>query len=208
MRVFRTVEELEEYLKQNNIVYKRIVPNEEYFWVEGEKRIMKFYKPRPAHLVLSVMRNNYFPGRYLRLIETKTIKLNHPAMEAVKVLKGRGALLEGPTGTGKTTACVWKIFQYTRLLICKAPMYIPCMGPNTLAELYQDIQDADCYLLDDLNPITLERQQFRHFVYDVVYHAYERNKKLFITTNSKLDKFLEEPALRRISEMCVRVVVK
>lgn len=207
MKVFKSVEELERYLSEKKITYKRIIPQETYFLVEGENGYIRFFKPQPAEIVLSVMRENGFPERYLDIIERKAIDVNRPVVKAL--IGCKGAIVEGPTGTGKTTGCVFRIFHMTRYLLCHAPMYIPCMGPSNLSELYQDIVDADCFLIDDLNIIALERSQFRHFVYDLIYHAYEKQKKIFITTNSKVEKLgLEEPAVRRLAEMCKRIVVK
>lgn len=207
-KVFKTVEELEEYLKTNKVNYRRIIPQETSYLVEKENGyLLRFFKPQPGYVVLEAMKANRFPERYLHLIEKKAIDINRPAVKAL--LGCRGAVLEGPTGTGKTTACVFRIFHLTRYLKCIAPMYIPCMGPSQLSELYQDIVDADCYLVDDLNPIALERSQFRHFIYDLVYHCYEKRKRMFITTNAKIEKLgLEEPAVRRLAEMCKRIVVK
>ncbi len=210
IKAFETIEELENYLKTKGIKYRSIIPQEDnkFFWVEDEhRRVVKFFKSQPTDSVLKIMKNNGFPSRYLSLIEEKAIDTNHPTINALKEVKG--ALLEGPTGTGKTTACVWKIFTLVRDLEIATPVYIGCLGPNNLSELYQDIQDADAYLLDDLNPIAMERQQFRYFIYDLIYHAYENQKRMFITSNNKIEKIIqEEPALRRLAEMCKRIITK
>ena len=188
MMVARSREELEKR-------YGHVIEEEDFYWVKTQKGYAKFLKPRTLEQVKEILRLTGFPERYISLLEnlrrTRAIEL------ALKTRKG--LLLRGPAGTGKTTACVFRIAKGLQNYEVNTPLYVSAFDfePEKVNTLKHH---SDCLLIDDLNTRVLHPTRL-NILLELIYHAHAKEKKLFITTNEKELK-LPEPVLSRISEMC------
>jgi len=136
-------------------------------------------------------------ARFFRKYKTEALK------KALKV-KRKGIIQEGKAGVGKTFALTFKIVVLLRYYYLNAPLYVPLQAFDL--QSYRTIYpEYYSYLLDDLNPNLTEWEL--DFVREIIYHAYNLNKRLFITTNTNIKELLgrfirEEPVISRLLETC------
>ncbi len=204
MLVAKNLNELERKLQTLKIPYKRIIETETYYWIESEKHgFMKAFKPRTKEEIEEILKKGAFPPKYIKSVlygeRLKTEALN----KALKVKK-KGIIQEGKAGVGKTYALTFKIAVLLRYYHLNAPLYVPLQAFDI--QSYRTVYpEYDSYLLDDLNPNLTEWEL--DFVREIIYHAYNHDKRLFITTNTDirtlLGKFIkEEPVISRLLETC------
>ena len=204
MLIAKDVKSLERKLKALNIPYKRIIETETYYWIESEKHgYLKALKPRTKEEIKQILEIGCFPPKYIKEVlygeRIKTEALN----KALKVKK-KGIIQEGKAGVGKTYALTFKIAFLLRYYFLNSPLYIPLQAFDL--QSYRTVYpEYDSYLLDDLNPNLTEWEL--DFVREIIYHAYNHDKRLFITTNTNIKELLgkfikEEPVISRLLETC------
>ena len=212
MIVAKSLEDLKKKLK---VEYERIVEDEELFWIKTKDGWITVFKPRKREEVESILREGRFPARYVRQVLAKE-RLKTEALRKAMRAKKRWILQSGMAGVGKTYALTFKLSVLARYYRISSPLYVPLQS-FSIPE-YRDLYpQADSYLLDDLN--TNLGSHERDFVIELIYHAYNENKILYMTTNSKVKPeekdepsvltFLkEEPVISRLFEMCEFQVIK
>jgi DNA replication protein DnaC len=169
--------------------------DEGVFWVWTKSgKTLKVFKPRRGKVVKDILLKGHFPERYVNLL--KGIK-ETPAINAVKGLSS--AFLFGPPGTGKTTAAVWRIAHLVRGLKLSSPYYVSAVDfePDYVKEVKLN---ADSVLIDDLNPKVIPEWKLQLLI-ELVYHAYNKAWKVFITSNDTALN-LPQPILSRIADLC------
>ena len=192
----------EEAIKKANGI-RLYIETETQYWIETEKGIVKILKPLPKEYIINKLKNGEFPEKYIKEI-FKPQKTK--ALEKTLKVKEKGLILSGRAGIGKTFACIFKIAKQVRYYKIAAPLYISLQDFEVHKEYFTErrLKEYDCILLDDLNP-NLNKLEKR-FAETVIYHAYNNQKRLYITTNASIDelfKYLnEEPVISRLLEIC------
>ena len=165
-------------------------------FAKGNTIVVK--KPRNQLQIEIILLTGRFPQKIIREIwhpkPTKCLKI---AEKAIKPL-----ILCGPAGIGKTYACIWKISELAKYNQINTPLYVPFQ--EILTDEIKSYKNHDCFLLDDVNgnlsPWKVE------LIRSIIYHAYNHNKRLFITSNLEQKEFLkllnEEPIVSRLLEIC------
>ena len=199
MVMAKTVEEAINKTKGKNLYAE----TENYYWIETEKGLVKVLKPLSEETVKTKLRLGEFPEKYIQQIFSEN-KIKTKALEEAVQTK-KGLLLSGKAGIGKTFACIYKIAKLLREYKISAPLYITLQDFDIKKEQEEKrLKEYDCILIDDLNP-NLNNWE-KKFATEVIYHAYNNNKKLFITTNASIKDLFsfiaEEPVISRLLEMC------
>lgn len=204
MIVARDTEHLERLLSRLNISYKRIIEFEDLFWVEtSESKVFQVPKPRKKEEIEEILRGGFFPQKLINCVLYEERRKTEALRKALSV-KGRGIIQEGKAGVGKTYALIFKIAMLLRYYKLNSPLYVPVQSFNI--QQYREIySDYDSYLIDDLNANSTEWKV--EFIRELVYHAYNNDKLLFITTNTSVKTLFaevikEEPIISRLMEMC------
>lgn len=203
MLVVKDIRSLERKLKALNIPYKRIIETENYFWIESQNHgYLKAFKPRKKEEIAEILKNGAFPPKYIREVLYGERLKTEALRKALKVKKG--IIQEGKAGVGKTFALVFKISHLVKVYSLNAPLYVPLQAFD-IQEYRSIYKEYDSYLLDDLNPNLNEWEL--DFVREIIYYAYNYDKRLFITTNTNIKelfgKFIkEEPVISRLLETC------
>ena len=204
MLVVKDIRSLERKLQSLKIAYKRIIETENYYWIESEKHgYLKALKPRTRSEIEEILKKGMFPPKYVKeVLHGKKIRTE--ALKKALKVKRKGIIQEGKAGVGKTFALIFKIASLLRYYFLNAPLYVPLQAFDL--QSYRAVyQEYDSYLLDDLNPNLTEYKL--DFVREIIYHAYNHDKRLFITTNTNLKELLgefikEEPLISRLLEVC------
>ncbi|ADU96002.1 hypothetical protein Theam_0028 [Thermovibrio ammonificans HB-1] len=185
-----------------------IIEQDNLYFVLTEGRALKFLKPRRKEQIKEILLEGNFPKRYIDRVlgsEKKKTEALQVALSAPK-----GLFLIGSAGVGKTYACVYKIAYLLKNLKVNRPLYLPLQNIKDVFETKKALWDYDSFLLDDLNPNLGEWE--RKLVIEVIYHAYNEEKLLFITSNASfkaIAHFLkEEPVVSRLLEICDVKTVK
>ncbi len=179
---------------------EKILEQEDAFLVWRKNRIgvTQVLKPRKGKAIVKILRAGNFPERYINLLrevkETDAIRT---------VRKISSAFLYGPPGTGKTTAAVWRIAHLVRGLRLSSPYYVSAIDfdPDYVKEVKLN---ADGILIDDLNPKVIPEWKLQLLV-ELIYHAYNKAWKVFITSNDSVLN-LPQPILSRLIELCGKPV--
>ena len=206
MIVARTLEELKKKLK---VEYEKIIEDRDMFWVKTKKGWISAFKPRTKTEIESVLREGRFPTKYIQQV-LKGKRLKTEALKKAMKSKKKWILQSGMAGVGKTYALTFKLSALVKYYRLSSPLYVPLQS-FSISE-YRDLYpQADSFLLDDLN--TNLNDYERDFVIELIYHAYNENKTLYVTTNSKIDPDLlaflkEEPVISRLFEMCEFQVIR
>jgi len=201
--VAKDAKQLEKLLTQLNIPYKKIIELEDYFWVESDKGFFKAFKPRTKTEIENILNAGFFSEKFVKQVLYGERKKTEALTKALKV-KNKGVLQEGKAGVGKTYALITKIALLVKYYKLNSPLYVPVQSFNI--QQYREIYaDYDSYLIDDLNANITEWKM--DFVRELIYHAYNTDKKLFITTNTSIktlfaETLKEEPIISRLLEMC------
>lgn len=194
---------LEEILRKKGVQYRRIIEMENLFWVETKSGgVFQVPKPRKKEEVEEVLKKGFFPKAITREVLFGERKQTEALKKALKV-KGKGIIQSGKAGVGKTYALITKIAMLLRYYRINSPLYVPVQSLSI--QQYREIYaDYDSYLIDDLNPNLSEWKM--DFVRELIYHAYNEEKLLFITTNAELETLFafikEEPVISRLLETC------
>jgi len=202
MIVAKNIEQLEKVLNRLNISYKKIIELEDYFWVETEKGLFKAFKPRTKTEIENILNAGFFPEKFIHQVLYDKRENTEALQKALKARKG--IIQEGKAGVGKTYALILKIATLLRYYKLNSPLYVPVQSFNI--QQYREIYgEYDSYLIDDLNANLTEWKL--DFVREIIYHAYNTDKKLFITTNTSIktlftETLKEEPIISRLIEMC------
>ncbi|NPA53199.1 MAG: ATP-binding protein [Aquificae bacterium] len=196
MLVAKTKEEALKIVKGESVI-----ETDRLFWVKTKNGIIRVFKPISKELIIRKLQNGNFPERYLEDVFSKSIKKTQAILVALKSKK-EGLLLSGKAGVGKTFACIYKVAKLIQEYKINAPLYISLQDFN-IAEERERLKDFDTFLLDDFNPNLNEYE--KKFAINVIYYAYHRKKKIFITTNADIKTFFEflneEPILSRLREL-------
>ena len=175
--------------------------DETCYWVAKQEGIVKVLKPLPQGQVKEKLLNGNFPEKYIKAIFQKEKRKTKALEETLKSEKG--LILSGNAGIGKTFACIYKIAKLLQEYKINSPLYIPLQNFD-INEIRKIYEQADCYLIDDFNPNLNEWE--RKFATEIIYHAYNTDKLLFITTNASFEDLAnfisEEPVVSRLLEMC------
>ncbi|SMO77236.1 DNA replication protein DnaC [Balnearium lithotrophicum] len=176
------------------------------YFVFTKTGIVRFLKPRTREEIADRLLNGRFPKKYVDAVFGE--KERTDAVKAVLSSK-KGVFLSGKAGTGKTFACILKIALLVKLYKVNLPLFMPLQNLGDVFEYKKLIWEYDSFLVDDLNPNLGEWE--RKLVIETIYHAYNENKLLFVTSNAgfkTVAHFLkEEPLVSRLLEMCeVRTV--
>jgi len=204
----RNVYELEEKLRKLGIQHNGIIEDETYFWVKKNGKLMKVLKPMPKEEIEKTLKEGAFPSKYIKAIFSKRLK-TEALIKTMKV-KDKGVVLLGKAGVGKTFALIFKIAKMLKYYKLKRPLFIPLQSFEMQA--YRTVfREYDSYLLDDLNPNLSEWE--KDFVREVIYHAYNEEKKVFITSNAEeegefMETLKEDPVMSRILGMCEIIQIK
>ncbi len=172
-----------------------------YYWIAKSEGIIKVLKPLPPQQIKEKLLQGSFPEKYVNAVLQKEKRKTKALEETLK--SKRGLILSGNAGIGKTFACIYKIAKLLQEYKVNAPVYISLQNfdINEIRKIYKEF---DCYLIDDFNPNLNEWE--RRFATEIIYHAYNTDKLLFITTNASfkdLANFIaEEPVISRLLEMC------
>lgn len=199
MLMAKTIEEAIKKVKGMSLYAE----TENYYWIEGEKGLVKVLKPLSENTAKTTLKLGCFPERYIEQIFQKD-KIKTKALEEALQTK-KGLLLSGKAGIGKTFACIYKIAELLREYKISAPLYITLQDFDVKKEQEEKrLKEYDCILIDDLNP-NLNNWE-KKFAIETIYHAYNNNKKLFITTNASIKELFsfigEEPVVSRLIEIC------
>jgi len=203
MIVAKSLGHLEEILRKQGVEYRRIIELESLFWVETKSGgVFQVPKPRKKEEVEEILRIGLFPQRFISEVLYGERKKTTALEKALRV-KDRGIIQSGRAGVGKTYALVFKIALLVKNYELNSPLYLPIQSFN--AQQYREIyQEYDGYLIDDLNTGLPEWKM--DFFREVIYHAYNEDKRLFITTNVDTQAFFsvvkEEPIMSRLLESC------
>ncbi len=196
MIVAKSISELQKRFPES-----RILEQESYYFVFTKTGVIRFLKPRNKEEIAKRLKEGRFPQKYIAAIMKE--KERTKALEAVLSAR-KGVFLSGKAGTGKTFACILKIAFLLRKYKINLPLYIPLQNLGDVFEYKKLIWEYDSFLLDDLNPNLGEWE--RKLVVETIYHSYNENKPLFITSNASfriIAHFLkEEPLVSRLLEMC------
>ena len=179
--------------------------DERFYWVEKEKRLVRVLKPRDINSIQKILKDGEFPTKYIKAVLSKE-KQKTKALELIKKEKdAQGIILSGKAGIGKTFATIYKIAQLVYTHKINNPLYITFQDFDVKKE--QDnkrLSKYDCFLIDDLNPNINSWE--KKFATEIIYHAYNNEKLIFITTNSGIKDFFnfieEEPVISRLLETC------
>jgi len=189
--IARTITEVRRIFPDANCIWEE----ENKFWVElPNKAVTIVLKPRKKEAIRDILIENLFPRKAVEVVLSE-IKMT----EAVKQIKNKNSVvIEGPVGTGKTTACIWRIAKMLQRYEINNPLYI---GLATIEdELVKNFQQYDAYLIDDLSPNT---PQLLRLAERVIYHAEGVCKPLFLTLNNKkVLELFDEPILSRLVAHC------
>ena len=179
----------------------RILEQESHYFVFTKTGVIRFLKPRGKEEIARRLKEGRFPQKYITAIMKE--KERTEALEAVLSAR-KGVFLSGKAGTGKTFACILKIAFLLKNYKVNLPLYVPLQNLGDVFEYKKLIWLYDSFLLDDLNPNLGEWE--RKLVVETIYHAYNEDKLLFITSNANFRtvvRFLkEEPLVSRLLEMC------
>lgn len=131
-----------------------------------------------------------------------------------KIRQGRGLLLSGPLGTGKShlaAAVVKAAVQNGRTTIMeRVPKLLITLrgtyngGPVTEQQLMRAMTDADLLVLDDAGSEKWT-EWTEPTLYTIIDERYNRERAVFITTNLTLDELQQKigtRAMDRIVDMC------
>ena len=212
MMVAKSLEDLKKRIK---VEYECIIEDSELFWIKTRDGWITAFKPRNREEVESILKEGRFPAKYVKQVLSKE-RLKTEALEKAMRSKKRWILQSGMAGVGKTYALTFKLSVLTRFYRISSPLYVPLQS-FSVSEYRNLYPQADSYLLDDLN--TNLNDYEREFVIELIYHAYNENKILYMTTNSKVKPeekdepsvltFLkEEPVISRLFEMCEFQVIR
>ena len=175
--------------------------DETYYWVAKQEGIEKVLKPLPQGQIKEKLFNGNFPEKYIKVIFQKEKRKTKALEETLKSQKP--VVLSGNAGIGKTFACIYKIAKLLQEYKINSPLYVSLQNFD-INEIRKIYEQADCYLVDDFNPNLNEWE--RKFATEIIYHAYNTDKLLFVTTNASfkdLANFIsEEPVISRLLEMC------
>lgn len=191
---------VEEAIKKVNGKHLYFEDNTHY-WIAKSEGIVKVLKPLSVERAKQKLLQGNFPEKYINAVFQKE-KRKTKALE--ETLKSRGGIiLSGNAGIGKTFACIYKITKLLQEYKVNMPTYIT-LQEFDINEIRKTYKEFDCYLIDDFNPNLNEWE--RKFATEIIYHAYNTDKLLFITTNASfkdLANFIaEEPVISRLLEMC------
>jgi len=210
MLVAKDLKSLERKLQILKIPYRRIIETETHFWIENEERgLLRAFKPRKREEVEEILKKGLFPAKYIKAVLSKD-RLRTEALKKALKVKNKGIVQEGSAGVGKTFALTFKIALELRYYRLSSPLYVPLQAFDL--QRYKSIyRDFDSYLLDDLNPNLTEWEL--DFVREIIYHAYNEDKRLYITTNADINKLFgeyvkEEPITSRLLEVCELQVIR
>jgi len=197
MLMAKTKEEAIKKAKGTDIYYE----DETCYWIITEKGIKKVLKPLPLKYIKEKLLQGNFPEKYVNTVFQKEKRKTKALEESLKSKKG--LILSGNAGIGKTFACVYKIAKLLQKYKINTPVYISLQNFD-INENRKTYKNFDCYLIDDLN-LNLNEWE-KKFATEIIYHAYNTDKLLFITTNASfkdLANFIaEEPVISRLLEMC------
>jgi len=202
MLVAKSISELQKRFPES-----RIFEQESHYFVFTKRGVIRFLKPRGRKEIVQRLKEGRFPQKYITAIMKEKEKTE--ALKAVLSAK-RGVFLSGKAGTGKTFACILKIALLLKNYKVNLPLYVPLQNLGDVFEYKKLIWEYDSFLVDDLNPNLGEWE--RKLVIELIYHAYNEDKPLFITSNATFKAtahFLkEEPLVSRLLEMCEVKTVK
>jgi len=196
MLVAKSLSELERRFP-DSMIYEQ----QSCYFVFTKTGVIRFLKPRSKEEIVKRLKEGRFPRKYITAIMKE--KERTEALKAVLSVK-KGVFLSGKAGVGKTFACILKIAFLLRNYKVNLPLYVPLQNLGDVFEYKKLIWLYDSFLLDDLNPNLGEWE--RKLVVETIYHAYNEDKLLFITSNANfrvIAHFLkEEPLISRLLEMC------
>ncbi len=179
-----------------------VFEDEHHIFVEIDKEGYRFVrtikKPRTPFQITAILVSGQFPSKYIYEIYSA---FENRCLSIVKKEK-KGVVLCGPAGIGKTFACIWKVAELVKIHTLHSPVYIPIQ--EITPEDYKTFKKHDSYLIDDVNG-NLPSWKV-DFIRTVIYHAYNNEKMLLITSNLDKVSFLkflnEEPIVSRLLEIC------
>lgn len=205
VRVVKNREELEKLYKGRPVISIR--EEEYFFWIELKNGkgtyLEKVLKVLSLETIQKILLGLGFPPRVVKkLQETKKTDLTEFCL---KTLHAGGVILTGPAGTGKTHAIIYAIAQLLRKYRVKNPLYISCPDMQDFKALREAYREADMIILDDVSKFL--RDFHLDFVREVIYHAYNEEKRLAIISNLDIKDLFgllaEEPIISRLREVCV-----
>lgn len=201
-RVVKSIEELKELCQHEPVI--NIYEEEEFFWIELKAErgtyLKKVLKALSFEKALNLMEEWGFPRRIL-----KNLQNTQKTEELKMVLKAKdGALLTGPAGTGKTHAACYTVAKNLMRREINCACYISAVDLfdyTEMKEARERVHDSKMILLDDVNAFMTEPQ--KNFVKEIIYHCYNEEKGLLLTSNlTRNDLFrllADEPILSRLS---------
>lgn len=193
-----TLEEVKKEIPEAVNVFE----DDHYIFIEIEKEGYKFVrqiaKPLNMFQITAILISGKFPSKYIN-------EITHPFENrclSIVQKERKGVVLCGPAGIGKTFACIWKVADLVKNHALHSPLYIPVQEISP--EDYRSFRKHDAYLIDDVNKNLPDWKV--DFIRTVIYHAYNNEKMLFITSNLDKKSFLrflnEEPIISRLLEIC------
>jgi len=210
MFVARTKEEALRFFEKEAVIEVRETENRFIISLVRERYgrkeypIVYVYKPLPTQVIKQVLHACGFPRVDVldKLQETEAVK-------KIKKIERCGAVLSGPAGVGKSTAVCWWIAKQLSYYRIKHARRFSAFTFD-FQEVRECYEDIDTIMIDDMNPSSLHQHRL-DFLIELIYRAYDDNKKLFITTNEQKEKFvirLPEAIVSRLVEMCEWIEVK
>ncbi len=194
-KVYKSIEEVREKFPD-----AKIHDYENFFMVEDGKAVSILPKALSKEKIYTTMLSNGFPEKYLK-IALNGVKETE-ALRKMKEVRKKGIILDGKPGVGKSIACTWKIAKLLQHREISNPLYLSCVAFPDLKTLYNSYREYDCFMVDDL--ITSLPQARLDLIIELIYHAEQGEKPLFITSNGFMEiaKSFPEAILSRLRSYC------
>jgi hypothetical protein len=199
-KVYKSVEEIKKVYGENIEVVEG-----ESVWIVKDGQGVKgsvFFLPKPLRKekIAEIMITSGFPEKYIRI--TLYGARETEALRKIREVSKRGVILDGKPGVGKSIACTWKVAKLLQCREISNPLYISCVAFPDLKTLYNSYKEYDCFMIDDL--IAILPQPRLELIIEILYHAEQQEKYLFITSNGFTDfaKSLPEAILSRLRSYC------
>ena len=189
MQTFETKQQLQQFLKEQNISYQTIVEGEELYWVYTKKGTLKFHKPISKETALAKIQVVTPATPFESLLEFINNPIKNKAYYAIKHFlktQKKVLLLTGSAGAGKTTVSLYGLYHFIRKGIVSNPLYFSVITDIRREDLHLKVIEADGFVIDDLN-ISVGDYDLK-IARKIILYALENDYPLFITSNNTVDQ--------------------